>query len=66
MILTSSACSATPPAALTPPANLSAPCAPLPEFDGQTSDDLAQSYLDLVAIYNDCAIRHNGLSRAVP
>jgi hypothetical protein len=47
------------------PANLTAPCAPLPPFEGKTSDDLVDSYLELTSYYKDCSTRHAGLIEAV-
>lgn len=58
------ACSATPPGPVTPPADLAAACAPLAEFAGTTADDLVASYLDLIGLYEDCSIRHEGLGKA--
>jgi hypothetical protein len=50
---------------VTHPADLTSACAPIPEFAGTTSDDAVDSYLDLIALYKDCSIRHSGLSEVV-
>ena len=61
-MLTASACSATPPPPWAKPhANVTARCAPLPPFEGRSSDDLISEYLTLVALYRECSTRHAGL-----
>lgn len=59
---TLSACCGKPPAPqVFQHANLTAACPAAPEFDGTTSDDLVDAYLNLSAQYTDCATRHNAL-----
>ena len=64
-MLTLSACSKTPAPATPPPANLTARCGPPVPFAGATADDLVSDYIALVALYRDCAARHNGLVDAL-
>lgn len=59
---TLSACCGKPPAPqVFQHANLTAKCPEPAPFDGSTSDDIVDAYLDLAAQYKDCAIRHNAL-----
>lgn len=51
--------------AATYPANLTTPCAPIPPFEGDTSDDLISDHLNLIDIYRDCSTRHAGLAESV-
>ena len=65
-MLTVSACSRTPPALPTTyPANLTAGCAPVPQWDGTTSDDAVDYIVELTGLYFDCSDRHAGLAKAV-
>lgn len=54
-MLTLSACSAP----QVTPANAKVACPPPPVFDGATADDLVTEYLGLMALYRECATRHN-------
>ena len=65
LMLTLSACSrpSAPTLEAPTPANLLTACPQPHVFDGTTADDLVGDYIDLVALYRDCATRHNALSR---
>ncbi|WP_430795150.1 Rz1-like lysis system protein LysC [Achromobacter xylosoxidans] len=39
------------------PANLAQSCPPVPEVTSDSWDDLARSYIALVALYGECAAR---------
>jgi hypothetical protein len=47
------------------PADLEAPCAPLPAWTGTTSDDAVQYILELTGLYYDCSDRHAGLVSSI-
>lgn len=65
-MLVLSACSGTPPALPTSyPADLTQACAPVPQWEGQTSDDAVDYVLNLIDLYGDCSTRHAGLAKAV-
>jgi hypothetical protein len=61
-MLAVSGCSEMPPPPWAKPhANVLAKCAPLPQFQGTTCDDVITEYLGLVALYRECSARHDGL-----
>lgn len=62
-LLPLASCSRTSPASK--PANLTAQCAPLPAFTGETCDDAVGYILNLTSLYRECAARHKGLAEAV-
>lgn len=47
------------------PANLTTPCEKLPLLKGDTLGDLYKYTIEVTAIYNECALRHDALSKAV-
>lgn len=47
------------------PANLTVPCEDLPPMKGNTLGDLYEYTIDVVSLYNQCALRHDALSEAV-
>jgi uncharacterized lipoprotein YmbA len=47
------------------PANLTAPCEELPRMRGDTLGDLYKYTVEVVTLYNQCAMRHDALSQAV-
>lgn len=54
-----------PPLLTPPPASLTVKCELLPAFEGTTADDVVSDYLNLVALYRDCSVRHNALVDAL-
>lgn len=47
------------------PANLLVPCQELQELKGDTLGDLYKYTTNLISLYNECAIRHDSLVKAV-
>ena len=43
------------------PANLVAPCPGVPVFDSDSWDDLAEAYIDLVFMHEECRARHRAV-----
>lgn len=56
-----SACSNPLPATI--PANARTECPPQRVFDGTTADDLVTDYLDLLALYRECAAKHRAATQ---
>lgn len=45
------------------PANALSECPPPRVFDGATADDLVTDYLDLLALYRECAAKHRAATQ---
>jgi len=66
-VLTAAGCAslARPPARPQIPASLATHCQDLPPFDSYSWHDLAQAYIDLAYLYQECAAMHEALLDAL-